>query len=271
MSDDELPWEEEARDELRDALRTAKADAERGVVEITIDGEVEFFDTFGDLTSALERFVERELEWRRPNEAEADWEGPTSEIVDEELENHATEELFDSLKPDFSNQLHLTFEHGPDASVSRIIRVDLEVINEELIRHLAKHPELLHTIDPFKFEDLVGELFRSRGYDVVATPRSRDGGFDFRAFHKDPTGMVCTLTLVECKRQRPDRKVTVGVVRRLRGVLDTNGAGNGIIVTTSTFTRGAKEEQKLTPYRLSLADGEALGAWLQAYRRQGPR
>jgi restriction endonuclease Mrr len=157
-------------------------------------------------------------------------------MVEEELQNHDTGQLFDSLKPDFSNQLRLTFELAPDSRASEIIRVDLENINEELIRYLAKHPELLHIIDPFKFEELVGGLFRSQGYEVFPTPKSRDGGFDFRAFYKDPTGTVCTLTLVECKRQRPERKVAVGVVRKLRGVLDTNGAGNGVIVTTSTFT-----------------------------------
>ena len=47
------------------------------------------------------------------------------------------------------------------------------------------HPELMRNLSPRKFEELVAELFSDMGYEVVLTPATRDGGFDFKAFRKE--------------------------------------------------------------------------------------
>ena len=120
-------------------------------------------------------------------------------------------------------------------------------------------------VHPRRFEELVAELFRRMGYEVVLTPTARDGGRDVHAFQKGGVGTL--LTLVECKRFRPDRKVGVGVVRALFGVVEAERASHGIIATTSSFTRDAKLFQQNLQYRLSLRDFTDLAKWCKQYRR----
>ena len=103
------------------------------------------------------------------------------------------------------------------------------------------------------------------GYDVILTPRSKDGGFDVLAFQKASVGKL--LTLVECKKYVPNSQVGVESVRSLYGVLEEKRATHGVIATTSTFTRGAREFQQNLEYRLSLSDFDELSAWLRKVKR----
>lgn len=117
---------------------------------------------------------------------------------------------------------------------------------------------------PRKFEELVAELFRDLGYYVELTKQTRDGGMDLRAFRREPFGTI--LTLVECKRYAPDRKVGVGVVRSLHGVVSSKHASQGVIATTSFFAREAEREREEIRGRMSLANFNALSDWLRRYR-----
>jgi restriction system protein len=118
---------------------------------------------------------------------------------------------------------------------------------------------------PRKFEELVAALFRAKGYDVVLTPATRDGGFDMRAFHRSAIG-TC-LTLIECKRYSPERRISVDIVRGLYGVTESEGATSGLVVTTSSFTKDAKSFQAKNKYRIELADNVSLGAWLREHKQ----
>jgi len=146
------------------------------------------------------------------------------------------------------------------------ISLALEEVNELLIQHLARRPELMHDIHPRKFEELVAAMFRSMGYEVEITPRSKDGGRDLLAFQK--TGVGTLVTLVECKRFSPDRKVGVSLVRSLYGVVEHERASHGVLATTSSFTRGARNFQQTLKYRLSLNDFDDLARWAKTYRRR---
>jgi len=46
----------------------------------------------------------------------------------------------------------------------------LEEVNDLLINYLAAHPELMKDVHPRRFEELVAELFRRMGYEVVRIP-----------------------------------------------------------------------------------------------------
>jgi len=151
-----------------------------------------------------------------------------------------------------------------DPSKLGLVRVEIADLNEELIRYLARHPEMMHDLKPRTFEGLVAELFRDMGYEVVLTPQSRDGGMDMRAYRKEPFGTV--LTVVECKRLGRDRKVSVGVVRSLVGVLGIEQASHGVLATTSFFSPPALELQEQMPFRLSLNDYDDLVSWCKSYR-----
>jgi len=120
-------------------------------------------------------------------------------------------------------------------------------------------------MDPRKFEELIAALLKARGYDVEVTKRSRDGGLDMRAFKKSAVGTLLTMT--QCKRYAPEHKVTVEAVRQLYGVVESDKATSGLIVTTSTFTKPAKAFQEQNKYRLSLADMDDLKNWLAEHRQ----
>ena len=143
------------------------------------------------------------------------------------------------------------------------IRIELGGVNEELVKYLAEHPKRLYSLNPRKFEELVEAIFRDFGYDVVLTPRSRDGGLDIRAIRKDSVGTL--LYLIECKRYAETRPVGVEIVRSLYGVTANEHASCGLIVTTSHFTRGAKEFADKLRYQVSLRDYNDLVSWIKQY------
>jgi HJR/Mrr/RecB family endonuclease len=82
---------------------------------------------------------------------------------------------------------------------------------EQLIKKLASQPELLYSINPRNFEELVAHILQMQGLEVKLTPETRDGGKDILAFLETPSGRH--LYCVECKRYAPDRPVEVRLVR----------------------------------------------------------
>ena len=135
---------------------------------------------------------------------------------------------------------------------------------DHVVESLLEDPGSVFQMRPRRFEELVAELLVSRGFDVELTPESRDGGRDILASSQSDLGRL--LHLVECKRYAPDRPVGVSLVTNLYGVVEIERATNGIIVTTSRFTKGAIERAGELEYRIALRDYDALKQWLQDYR-----
>ena len=131
------------------------------------------------------------------------------------------------------------------------MNVHLEAISKEFINYLARHPNLLYEIEPRRFEILVAELLTDMGYEVELTPESRDGGRDILAAFNLPHGKI--LTLVECKRFRPDKKVGIDILERFLWVLDRKDkASCGLIATTSYFSQDAIATEKEFQWRLRI-------------------
>lgn len=146
----------------------------------------------------------------------------------------------------------------------RVLSPIITDIDSELIEHLTKHPELLRKVDPRRFEEIIAELFKRRGFEVVLTPPTKDGGVDIYAALRDDVGAL--LFVIECKRYVPPRKVGIDKVQRLHGVVQAKRATKGIIATTSGFTRDAIAYAKPLEYQLTLSDFEAVKSWLRAFR-----
>ena len=139
-------------------------------------------------------------------------------------------------------------------------------IEHEVLAYFGRHPELLYSLPPRKFEELVASVFRNNGFDVELTPETRDGGVDIVAVKK--TGFAGnTLHLVECKRYLPDNKVGIGVVQRMLGVVEQHQATQGIIVTTSSFSRDAKLCAQSSRHRLGLNAYADLSKWLAMFTK----
>lgn len=81
----------------------------------------------------------------------------------------------------------------------------------------------------------MAELYRRRGFNATLTPASGDAGVDVFVARHDELGS--SLSVIQCKRFAPDRKVGVGLVRELQGTLLGAGATAGVLLTTSFFTK----------------------------------
>ena len=129
-----------------------------------------------------------------------------------------------------------------------------------LLQYLKTNPDLIHSLTPRKFEELIAELLDRQGYDVTLTGQTRDGGKDILAYKKSDLGNH--LFLVECKKYAPHNPVGVSIVRQLYGVVETDRATAGIICTSSRFTKDAKTYASSVKHRMSLRDYKQLNKWI---------
>jgi restriction system protein len=138
-------------------------------------------------------------------------------------------------------------------------------ISSELIARLAKEPTLIYQLEPRKFEELVAKLLEAQGCRVTLTKRTRDGGYDILGQYS--SGPAELLFLAECKRYAPDNKVGVEVIRGLYGVTEARNANFGLVITSSSFTRDAKEEKLRIGPRIQLKEYEDVRSWLSSARK----
>lgn len=143
----------------------------------------------------------------------------------------------------------------------------VRLVDQELVRRLAKQPSDLYRLLPRDFEKLIAELFRDRGWTVELTKQTRDGGSDIIAVRGDVNSQV--KLLIEAKRYGPDKPVGVGIVRQLYGVRQLRHASKAVLATTSYFSDDAyKEFASVMPWELELNDYRQILEWLNAYGRK---
>lgn len=147
-----------------------------------------------------------------------------------------------------------------DAAATKRIIVDVGAVNDEFLRRAADDPNFVFSITPRQFEELVAELLTRIGYDVELTQKTRDGGKDIYAAKRD--GLGTFLFLVECKRYSPDNPVGVEIIRALHGVADIERVTGSMVVTTSYFSRDARELASQIRYRMSLKEYLDVRQWL---------
>ena len=237
------------------------------------------FSTLSDLKAALEDLVDKIIEtgfgWDgdgryMDNDGYLAYPDPlASTFVESELARSAVPQFFSERDSRQERTLLVDESSAIATAETSHLKVELVDITEELIRYLASHPQKLYEVEPEKFEDLVAAIFRDRGYEVIQTPRSRDGGRDLIAFYKEPFGRI--LTLIECKRFAQHRRIGPALVRQLYGVVERERASHGILATTTFFTSGAQKLELELQHRLSLRDYNDVIAWCQDFGTVGRR
>jgi restriction system protein len=111
-----------------------------------------------------------------------------------------------------------------------------------------------------EFEELVAEAYRREGYSVEHTGGAApDGGVDVVLRRNGQT------TLVQCKHWKT-WTVGVKIVRELRGVMASENADYGIVVTSGTFTSEARVFAQEN--RISLVDGKELIALVRSVQKK---
>lgn len=125
------------------------------------------------------------------------------------------------------------------------------VEQSDILADLESRPNLME-LNPFEFENLVGNLFRQLGLETKLTRSSRDGGVDVVAFDLRP--VLGGKVVIQAKRYK--NTVGVSAVRDLFGTMMNEGANKGILVTTSGYGPDAFDFAKDKP--IELIDGGQL-------------
>ena len=113
-----------------------------------------------------------------------------------------------------------------------------------------------------QFEDLIGEGFRQRGFQVTENGGAApDGGVDLIL------ARGTERFLVQCKQWRA-RQVSVTIVRELYGVMAAQQAAGGYVVTSGRFTQDAIAFAE--GRNIELIDGGKLPALLRQTRNASP-
>jgi hypothetical protein len=154
----------------------------------------------------------------------------------------------------------------PIAVLDQLRRVEFVPI--KMLDQMLRSPNAMRLLTGRDFERFVATLVDELGFeDVVLTPRSSDNGRDVLA-RKTLHG-ISMLFAFECKRYHPDRPVGPDILRALLGTI-THGstkANKGVLVTTSTFTSGARKFI-LTEPSIDGKDFDAIIGWLKERARQ---
>ncbi|MHA1221654.1 MAG: restriction endonuclease [Candidatus Heimdallarchaeaceae archaeon] len=97
--------------------------------------------------------------------------------------------------------------------------------------------DYLLKINPEEFELLIGMLLESLRYKIEITRHAKDGGYDIEAVYDN--GLQKTKTAIQVKRYKKENKISRTVIDQLRGSLHRAKASQGMVITTSDFTKDA--------------------------------
>lgn len=100
----------------------------------------------------------------------------------------------------------------------------------DVLSQLDARPNIMD-LNPFEFENLVGNVFGKMGLETRQTRSSRDGGVDVVAYDQRP--VLGGKVVIQAKRYR--NTVGVAAVRDLYGTMINEGANKGILVTTAGY------------------------------------
>lgn len=133
-----------------------------------------------------------------------------------------------------------------------------KVLVDNLIEILNRNFELIHKINPSDFEFVIARLLEKYNYKVEVTNQTKDNGFDIIALSGDRFPIK---HLVECKRYT--NKIGINLIRSFMYVIDKQNANQGVIFTTSSYTKDAKKEAAGFGNKIQLIDSEELKNWIQ--------
>ncbi len=158
-------------------------------------------------------------------------------------------------------------ENDAEALETPLERIDADYqqltneVREDLLARIL-------TASPAFFEILIVDLLVAMGYGGTrkdaarAIGRSGDEGID-GIIKEDPLGL--DVVYLQAKRYQPGNSVGRPAVQAFAGSLDGFAATKGVFVTTSNFSRDAKEYADRIAKRIILIDGDELTRLLLQY------
>ena len=142
----------------------------------------------------------------------------------------------------------------------------IRTVDEEYLVWLRQHPDALERIAWEAFEQIIAEIFASKGFHVDLTGRLRNRSADIIAVRADEFG-VETKYLIECKKYAHTRLIGLDIVNGVIGAARRADVDHAFLVTSSFFTRDVEaQKQEFKQFRLHLRDGDDVREWLSNYR-----
>lgn len=140
---------------------------------------------------------------------------------------------------------------SPEERIEEALRELRESVVHELL-------DLLGRVNPTSFESMVLEVLHAMGYgaspdDLERVGGGGDGGID-GIISLDKLGLE--KVYIQAKRWKSD--VGSSVIREFVGGLQLKGADKGVLITTSGFTRDAREAAERARGSVVLVDGRRL-------------
>lgn len=102
----------------------------------------------------------------------------------------------------------------------------------------------------YEFENLTEDLIKKLGFITEERKKSADGGIDIRAINEQP--IFKGLYIIQCKRH--NKPIGEAIIRDLFGVVSSERANKGILITNSRFTKSAIDFARNKP--IELIDGD---------------
>lgn len=123
-------------------------------------------------------------------------------------------------------------------------------------------------LSPTRFERLILDLLRAMGYGGGAdsmyreTAQSGDGGID-GIIDEDALGLDAVY--IQAKRYAPENKIGREALQAFIGSLTGEGASKGVFVTTSDFSKPARDYVHRVQQRVVLINGDRLARLMIAH------
>lgn len=117
----------------------------------------------------------------------------------------------------------------------------------------------INFLSGIEFENLCKNLIENIGFSVETTKASGDGGIDLIAYNHEP--VLSGKYIIQCKRY--SGSVGEPIIRDLYGVITSERANKGILMTTGYFTKSAIAFAEDKP--IELIDGEQLDVLLKRH------
>lgn len=117
----------------------------------------------------------------------------------------------------------------------------------------------INYLSGIEFENVCQNLIENMGFSVETTKASGDGGIDLVAYNHEP--VLSGKYIIQCKRY--SGSVGEPIIRDLYGVVTSERANKGILMTTGYFTKSAIAFAEGKP--IELIDGEQLDVLLKRH------
>lgn len=147
---------------------------------------------------------------------------------------------------------------SPDQTPEERMDSDFATVEAALVAELL---EALYVMHFAKFEQLILDLLTKMGYGAgniansQMTKTSGDGGID-GIINEDKLGLDAVY--IQAKRYAPDSKVGRPALQAFVGSLTGEGATKGVFVTTSDFSKEARDYVQKVQHRIVLINGTRL-------------